>query len=139
MFAASASVPMMSLAGLMFSPTQSRISFTNKEKELGLTCSISKTHKSGKNDKYWFAFHPHQQVFLSEFPVSYVAYGCGSSDNTFLFPFEIFEPLIKNMWTTESEDRMYWHVVILQRDEKFLLQQPKNEKQDLLDITKYKI
>ena len=43
------------------------------------------------------------------------------------------------MWTTENEERIYWHVVIHKRDNKFLLAQLRNEKQDLLDITKYKI
>jgi len=118
---------------------QTRIAFTNKEKTIGLICAISKAHKQGKNEKYWFAFHPHQQVFLSEFSKSYVAYGCGSASNTFLIPSAEFLPLVKNLWTTENEDRMYWHVVIHQRDNKFLLQQPKNEKHDLLDITKYKV
>jgi len=66
-------------------------------------------------------------------------YVCGSADNTFLIPFLEFEPFVKNMWTTENEERIYWHVVIHKRDNKFLLAQPRNEKQDLLDITKYKI
>jgi hypothetical protein len=118
---------------------QTRIAFTNKEKTIGLICAISKAHKQGKNEKYWFAFHPHQQEFLGEFANAYVAYGCGSADNTFLIPFSEFLPLVQKMWTTENEDRMYWHVVIHQRDKKFLLQQPKNEKDDLLDITKYKV
>jgi hypothetical protein len=43
------------------------------------------------------------------------------------------------MWTTENEDRMYWYIVIHQRDKKFLLAQPRNENQELLDITKYKV
>ena len=118
---------------------QTRIAFTNKSKTTGLICAISKVHKQGKNEKYWFAFHPHQQEFLRELQNAYVAYGCGSPNNTLLIPFTEFLPLVQNMWTTETEDRMYWHVVIHQRNNKFLLQQPKNEKQDLLDITKYKI
>lgn len=118
---------------------QTRIAYTDKGKSVGLICSISKAHKHGKFEKYWFAFHPHQKDFLDEYSKAYVAYGCGSAENTFLIPFSEFEPLIRNMWTTENEDKMYWHVVIHQRDKKFLLAQPKIESQVLLDITKYKL
>ena len=118
---------------------QSRISYTNKDKTVALICAISKAHEQGKNKKFWFAFHPHQAEFLKEYPEAYVAYGCGSPEDTFLIPFKNFEPLVNQMWTTENEDRMYWHVVIHNREKKFLLQQPKNEKSRLLEITKYKL
>ena len=117
----------------------SRISYASKDKSIGLVCAISKAHKQGKNEKYWFAFHPYQDEYLKEFPNAFVAYGCGSADNTFLIPFANFKPIVQNLWTTENEDRSYWHVVIHQRENKFLLQQPKNEKEEFLDITKYKI
>ena len=81
---------------------QSRISFTDKEKTIGLICAISKAHKQGKHDKYWFAFHPHQEEFLDDFSNSYVAYGCGAAVNTFLIPFLDFKPLIRNLWTTDK-------------------------------------
>lgn len=118
---------------------QSRVSYTNKENTIGLICAISKAHKAGKHEKFWFAFHPHQKEFLSEFPVSYLSLGCGSSNNTFLIPFSDFEPFVKNLWTTKNEDRMYWHIVINERDGKFLLQQPYSVKEDSIDISKYKL
>ncbi|MEZ4817577.1 MAG: hypothetical protein R2776_06365 [Flavobacteriaceae bacterium] len=117
----------------------SKISFATKDKSTGLICAISKEHIQGKNQKYWFAFHPHQNDFLQGFDNSYVGYGCGNANQVFLIPFKIFKTLVPNMWTTEKEDRMYWHVVIHKRDNKFLLQQPKNDIENLLDITKYKI
>lgn len=118
---------------------QSKISFTDKEKRTGLICAISKAHKQGKYDKYWFAFHPHQEEFLNDLQNSYVAYGCGGAENTFLIPFLQFKPLIQNFWTTDKIDRMYWHVVIHHRDGRFLLQQPKKGKDALVDISKYRI
>lgn len=118
---------------------QTRIAYSTKENSIGMICAISKLHNLSRYKKYWFAFHLHQHDFLKDFPTSYIAYGCGSAENTFLIPYSKFEPLVKNMWTTENEDRMYYHVVILQKDKTFLLQQPKNENQLLLDITKYKI
>jgi len=118
---------------------QTRISFSNKDKSTGLVCAISKSHKQGQFQKYWFAFHPHQQDFLTTFENAYIAYGCGSSENTFLIPYKEFEPFIKNFWTTENEDRMYWHVVIHYRDKKYYLAQPVIERGSMIDITKYKI
>ncbi len=118
---------------------QTRISYSNKDKSRGLICAISKPHKQGKFEKFWFAFHPYQQEFLEKFSKSYVAYGCGSPDNTILIPFSIFEPSIKNLWTTSNSERMYWHVHIHHRSNKFLLAQPVLEKGSEIDITKFKI
>lgn len=118
---------------------QSRISYKTKDNNIGLICAISKPHKQGQHEKYWFAFHPHQQDYLKEFPTSYVSFGCGTPDKTFIIPFKEFEPLVKNMYTTETGDRMYWHVVIHERDGKFLLAQPENSKHDTTDISKFRI
>lgn len=118
---------------------QSRISFTSKDKTTGLICAISKPHKQGQYEKFWFAFHPHQNEFLKSVTNAYVAYGCGSPDKLFLIPFEEFTPFIKNFWTTENEERMYWHVVIHERNKKFYLAQPQLEKGSMIDISKYKV
>lgn len=118
---------------------QTRISFSNKDKSTGLICAISKPHKQGQFQKFWFAFHPHQQDFLNGYENAFVAYGCGSPDNTFLIPYKEFEPFIKNFWTTENDERMYWHVVIHYRDKKYYLAQPQIERGSMIDITKYKI
>lgn len=118
---------------------QSRISYSNKDKSTGLVCAISKPHKQGQFQKFWFAFHPHQQDFLADFENSFVAYGCGSPDNTFLIPYKEFEPFVKNFWTTENDERMYWHIVIHYRNKKYFLAQPQVERGSMLDITKYKI
>ena len=116
---------------------QSKVAYTNKDKSIGLICAISKIHDPGKNENYWFSLYPHQQDFLKDFSKAYIAYGCGSAANTILIPYADFEPLVKNLWTTENEERMYYHVLILNRDNNFLLQQPKNESKPLFDITKY--
>ena len=118
---------------------QSRISYSNKDKSTGLVCAISKPHKQGQFQKFWFAFHPHQQDFLADFENAFVAYGCGSPDNTFLIPYKEFEPFVKNFWTTENDERMYWHIVIHCRNKKYFLAQPQIERGSMLDITKYKI
>ena len=118
---------------------QTRSSYTNKEKSVGLICAISKAHKQGQFEKFWFAFHPHQNEFLEGCETSYISFGCGSSKNIFIIPFKEFEPFIKNFWTTENEDRMYWHVVIHLRENKFFIAQPVVERGSMVDITRYKL
>lgn len=118
---------------------QSKISYTNKENTVGLVCAISKSYKQGKHEKYWFAFHPHQKDFLSEFGSSYVSFGCGTPHTTFIIPYNDFIPLVENMWTTQNTERYYWHVVIHQRGSKFLIAQPRSNKNQTMDITKYLI
>jgi hypothetical protein len=118
---------------------QTKISYESKDKKIGLICAISKEHKQGNNKKYWFAFHPHQKEFLKEYTNAFVAYGCGSSKTTILFPYNDFIKLVENMWTTEKEDRMYWHVVIREKDGKLLLAQPNNELENQKQINDYLI
>jgi hypothetical protein len=104
-----------------------------------LTCAISKAYKQGLYEKYWFAFHPHQRDFLKESQKSYVAFGCGTSEIVFLIPFEDFEPLIDNMWTTQNDDRKYHHVVIYHKDGGYLLAQPESGQHNTVDINHYRI
>lgn len=118
---------------------QSKVSYESKDHDLGLICSVSKIHKTSKYKKYWFAFHPHQQEYLEEYQEAYVGYGCGDPRNTILFRYDVFKDYVPNLWTTENEDRMYWHVVILEKGERFYLQQPLIKKGEVIDITDKKI
>ncbi len=118
---------------------QSRVSYSNQEKSTGLICAVSKEYEQGQYKKYWFAFHPHQQEFLIEFQNSFVAFGCGSPTDTLVIPFKEFQPFLKNCGTTENVDRMYWHIVIHLRDNKFLIGQPGLGRGSMTDLTKYKI
>ena len=93
----------------------------------------------GQYTKFWFAFHPHQQEFLSEFQNSFIAFGCGSPKDTLLISFKDFQPFLKNCGTTEKEERMYWHIVIHFRDQKFLIGQPGQGRGSMTNLTEYKI
>lgn len=118
---------------------QSRVSYKTDNNKVALTCAISKAYKQGLYEKYWFAFHPHQRDFLKESQKSYVAFGCGTSEIVFLIPFEDFEPLIDNMWTTQNDDRKYHHVVIYHKDGGYLLAQPESGQHNTIDINHYRI
>jgi hypothetical protein len=114
---------------------KSRSSFSNADNNVSVICSVSKVHKLQSSEKFWFAYHPYYTEFLKEAETAYVVYGCGSPDLTVLIPFEIFEPLIADFWTTENAERMYWHIVIYQKGGKLLLQIPKrNEMKDISEF-----
>jgi len=116
---------------------QSKSAYHSHEKSLAVNLAISKTHKAGANKKYWFAFHPHQREFLQRYEQSYVAFGCGSPRTVFMVPFNTFEPLLESLWTTEREDRTYWHVVIHERDGSHQLQVP--QESDWFDIEPFRL
>ena len=118
---------------------QTRASYSNQDKSTALICAVSKEYKQGKYEKFWYAFHPHQKDFLNEFQNGYVSYGCGSPEVTLLIPFKDFEPFLQHCGTTENEERMYWHIVIHHRDNKYLIGQPGQGRGEMTDITKYRI
>ena len=107
---------------------RSRSGYSTPDNAIALNCSVSKEHNPDTNPNYWFAFHPHQQEFLVKHSTSYVAFGCGSSERLILVPYIEFKPWLAGTWTTEKEDRMYWHIVIYRDDEHYYLRLKKGEK-----------
>ncbi|MEB3311075.1 MAG: hypothetical protein VKJ02_12645 [Snowella sp.] len=114
-----------------------RAGYQTIDGEQGFLCCISKQHKGKSYIKYWFAFHPHQQLFLKKFKTAYVIYGCGSANNTFLIPFSLLEQEYEYLWTTEKEERMYWHIVIHERNNNFEWQIPKKDL--MVNLEQYRI
>jgi hypothetical protein len=114
---------------------QSRNKFTTPDKSLYLVCAVSKFHE--KLNSFWFAFHPHQKEYLKKDAEGFLLLGCGSKELVLAIPFNEFESWLNDFWTTEYEDRMYWHIRIHKDGEKLLL----DRKQGLgrIDISKYEI
>lgn len=112
---------------------KSRSSYTTADNTIGIICSISKRHGTDVTPKYWFAFHPYYDDFLSPYSQSYIAYGCGDASKVVLIPYEDFKPLIPSFWKTEKEDRVYHHVVIYERNGRLLLKVPKKNQIDITD------
>lgn len=116
---------------------ESRSAYMTRDKKIGVNLAISKLHQSGSTRKYWFAYHTHQREFLESLPTKFVAFGCGSSQTIFLIPFEIFDPLRSDLWTTERNERIYWHVVIYERPDGFELQLPLHN--SVLNLNEYRL
>jgi hypothetical protein len=118
---------------------ETRVFFSNKNEDFGIVCIISKKYDKSNDERYWYGFHPYQNEYLNNFKKAYVGFGCGTSDLIFVIPYLDFMPLLENMNTTENEDRMYWHVVISNNNDKYYIHQPQLKNSTKVEITKYKI
>lgn len=114
---------------------RSRASFSTVDETTKVLCAISRYHERAK--RFWFAFHPHQNVFLSETEMSYVAFGCGDADTLFLIPYREFKPCLEFFSRTELQDRSYWHVKIRKTNKSFSMIGRAGTKD--VDITNYRI
>jgi hypothetical protein len=114
---------------------RTRAQYSSPDKTVVVNCAVSKEHDPDTTPNYWFAFHPHQRETLRLASQAFVAFGCGASERVLLIPFSEFEQWLEGLWTTQKEDRFYWHVVIYRKDEKYTLHRKKGEK--TVDLTKY--
>lgn len=111
---------------------QTRATFSSPDGALVVVCAVSRTHT---REMYWYAFHPHQKERLEAAREGYVAYGCGSESIVLLIPFQDFTRWLEGMWTTQLEDRFYWHVSIRHDGEKLVLRRKKGFGE--IDLSKY--
>jgi hypothetical protein len=100
---------------------EGRNRYTNPDKTIGISCAVSKEYPRSNEVEYWYAFHTSQRDYLSEKQEPYVCYGCGSPDKVLLLPAEVFEPLLKHMYTTSNERRHYWHIHIFEKADRWEL------------------
>lgn len=114
---------------------RTRSGYSAPDNKLAVVCAVSKEHNPEKSPNYWFAFHPHQDEFLSQFTMTFVAFGCGSGKQVLLIPYATLKPWLEDSWTTTAEDRTYWHVVIYRKAKKFELRLRKGKK--AIDVTPY--
>ena len=109
--------------------------FSSADEKVGVICLNSRKHEQGKHSKYWFAFHPHQEETISKYQQGYVAFGCGSAEVIVTVPAKEFLGWLDRFWTTELEDRRYWHVRIT--DDKATFTMDTKAGYEALDVTKY--
>lgn len=116
---------------------RTRTKYLTAEGDVAVMCAVSKTHTRGGHNSYWFAFHPHQREFLEKAIHKFIVLGCGSPNIVLLIPFDDFEDWLDELWTTENEDRFYWHIRIHENGSNLLLDRKGG--QSRLDVTKYRI
>lgn len=114
---------------------RTRSGYSTPDNKLGVVCSVSKEHNPDKSPNYWFAFHPHQDDFLKPYASAFVAFGCGSGKQVLVIPYGTLKPWLEYSWTTTTDDRTYWHVVIYRKAKKFELRLRKGKK--AIDVTPF--
>lgn len=117
---------------------KSKVLYEDENKENGVVIINSNVSPKKNYDSYWFAFHKRYYNYLEEYKQKYIAFGCGSENNILLVPIKLIEENINYLNKTEKNNRIHWHIIIIHKDNKFLLYIPLNEKK-WLDISEYHI
>jgi hypothetical protein len=104
---------------------RTRNTFLSPDGQTAVVCAVSKTHQLSGKQSYWFAFHPHQKEFLEAHHHGYLVLGCGSGQQVLALPYVEIKALLGDLWITELEDRMYWHIRLQLEGAKLLLNRKK--------------
>ncbi len=112
-----------------------RAQFWSVDKKIRAVCPVSKLYDTGY---YWYAFHPHQESFLSEADNGFLVLGCVDSEYSYAIPYQIVSKILPHLNKTEKTDRTYWHIHLQPSENgKYYLLVPK--KGEKLDLEPYKL
>jgi hypothetical protein len=114
---------------------QSKSSYATPDGNFAAVCAVSKTHEILGHPSYWFAFHPYQKTSLENASDGILILGCGSPDTIFTVPSKDLFAWLPDMWTTERDGRVYWHIRIHFDGTKYMMD--RKEGRGRIDITKY--
>jgi hypothetical protein len=89
---------------------QTRSSYATPDGTCAVVCAVSKQHDVAAHPSYWFAFHPYQKGFLEQAAEGFLVLGCGSAQTILAIPAHDLFSWLPDMWTTQRDDRMYWHI-----------------------------
>lgn len=105
---------------------RSRASFSTSDNSVAAICAVSKAHNLRGQTSYWFAFHPYYKDFLEKSAKSFLVLGCGSGTQILVVPYQELLTWLDDVWTTELEDRMYWHIRLQFENDQFYLNRKKD-------------
>lgn len=114
---------------------RSRASFSTSDGSYSVICAVSKAHSLRGPTSYWFAFHPYYKDFLEKSPHSFLVLGCGSGKHILAIPYAQVLTWLDDIWTTELEDRMYWHIRLQFDRNQFYLNRKKDRGR--LNVTEF--
>jgi hypothetical protein len=116
---------------------RSRSSYSTPDNKTAVICSVSKSHKKQTHTSYWFGFHLYQKDFLEKATDGFLVLGCGSKNNILAIPFSDLSTWLNDLWTTERDNSMYWHLRIHVEGNKMRLDRKKGKGR--LDVTRYRL
>ena len=103
-----------------------RATYWDPTHELRAVCAVSKAYPDYGEYRYWYAYHPAWDEFLSGGKNGLIGWACLDLDVAFVMPRQKLYPLLSNMnQTIREEGRSYWHIKILRKaDGHYYLHQP---------------
>lgn len=117
---------------------RSRAMYWDAGHEARIICTISKRYDRSDSQRYWYAYHPKWNEFLSEGKSGYFVLGCMDLEIAFIIPVAEMGKHLNDFNATAKEDAMYWHIVIAERSKgKYGLVLPKVG--GYLDLTPFAI
>lgn len=94
---------------------RSRATYWNSDHSVRIACTVSKPYDAV--ERYWYAYHPKWDEFLSGGATSHVVFGCLDLPAAFVIPLDTIRSHLDHFNTTARKDgSMYWHVKILRRE-----------------------
>lgn len=91
---------------------RTRALYWDSAKKFRVACTLSKRYEGG-GEKYWYAYHPNMDAFLSEGGDSYIIFGTMDQNVAFALPFERMRGLLAGLnTTTKADGKTYWHIKI---------------------------
>lgn len=91
---------------------QTRAQYWNSDHRIRAICTISKRYtRYLPAFRYWYAYHPQWDEFLSEGEKAFFVLGCVDLNIAFALPRDVMKSSLEYLDTTEKEDgQKYWHV-----------------------------
>jgi hypothetical protein len=83
--------------------------YWNANHTIRIACAVSKRYDES-SVRYWYAYHPAWDAFLSEAETAFFALGCMDLDSAFAIPFATIHPLVDSLNITRLDDKLYWHI-----------------------------
>jgi len=116
---------------------QRRTQFESSDGNSRLGLAVSKHYNRPGQQNYWYAYHPHIDVFLSGSKSGYFVLGMMDRDAVYMIPVLEMEKYKKNLNTTVKDSRNFWHITLYDINGEIHLSLPK--KGTKVSLEKYKV
>ena len=120
---------------------KSRAQYWSADHDRRVVCTISKRYERSSGPRYaryWYAYHPQWDAFLSEVSDAHLVLGCMDLPTAFAIPRSVIFGLLGALNVTETERGKYWHLHLSEptegRIELVLPREPEN-----LDLSRYAV
>lgn len=116
---------------------QRRTQFESSDGNSRLGLAVSKHYNKPGQQNYWYAYHPHIEVYLSSSKSGYFVLGMMDRDAVYMIPVSEMEKYKNDLNATTKDYRTYWHINLYDINGEIHLSLPK--KGTKVSLEKYKI